>query len=350
MNLTNKINMHFDLQKFALGATEVPLELVQKYWAKKLWKSIVDNSYFTKFTGEGSNFIIQRVEDLKKNAGDMVRIPLRLKLDGVPVMDDNILEGNEEAMEFRAFDVTIHQYRHAVKLKGKFEEQKTDIRLRSEAKDALTDYWTEFLDVHIFKKLADNPTPDRRVFPDMTITSDAAITAGPGHEFSTDIIGVAKRIAMLSEPKIRPIKVNGANRYVIVIDSYQARDLRKDEKWINAQESANIRGETNPIFSGALGIWEGVVVHEAENAGKLRTPTGDGGTMVGHAMLLGAQAGVLAVAKEMSWVEKSFDYANQYGVSFSIILEAAKSKFKNKAGVMSDFGVVNIATASVGDR
>ena len=67
------------------------------------------------------------IDNLKKDAGDQVTIPLLLKLSGNGVVDDNILEGNEEALQYRDFAVTINQFRHAVKLKGKFEEQKSKL-------------------------------------------------------------------------------------------------------------------------------------------------------------------------------------------------------------------------------
>jgi hypothetical protein len=43
-----------------------------------------------------------------------------------------------------------------------------------------------------------------------------------------------------------------------------AYDLAQNSTWRNAQQYANIRGEDNPIFSGALGVYDGVIVHEHE--------------------------------------------------------------------------------------
>lgn len=338
----------FDLQLFAV--TKVPDALVKKAWAKDLWTAAQNELYFSKFIGDTSESIIQKKTDLKKERGDKITIPLLMKLNGEGVIGDNMLEGHEEAMEYRDFQVEVNQLRHAVRLAGRFEEQKSNLDLRKNMKAALKTWWIEKFDERIFKALGMNPTVDKQIFVD-NLTNEAAITGN--NVFNVDLIGVAKRRALKSDPKIRPVRVNGTNHYVMVIDMQQARDLRKDPRWIAAQESANIRGEKNPIFSGALGMWDNVVIHEAEGADVLRTATGmpSGGEniMVGHALLLGAQAGVFAVAKEFDWVEKNFDYNNQAGVAAGAIFGIAKSVFTDKDKQASDFAVVNVATASIED-
>lgn len=339
----------FDLQLFAV--TKVPTALVKKAWAKDLWTAAQNELYFSKFIGETPESIIQKKTELKKEKGDKITIALMMKLHGTGVTGDNMLEGNEEAMEYRDYGVTVDQLRHAVRIAGKFEEQKTSLDLRKGAKAGLKTWWVEKFDERLFRTLGANPTADKKIIVN-NLATEAAITGND--VFGVDLIGVAKRRALKSYPKMRPVRVNGTNHYVMVIDMQQARDLRKDPRWIAAQESANIRGEKNPIFSGALGMWDNVVIHEAEGADVLRTATGmpSGGKniMVGHALLLGAQAGVFAVAKEFDWVEKLFDYDNQFGVSAGAIFGVGKSQFIDPAtNQASDFAVVNVATASIED-
>lgn len=338
-------NLKFDLQLFT--DTTVPIALVRKGYAKDLWTAVQNDNYFAKFTGEGADNIIQKRVELKKEKGDKITIPLLMKLHGVGISGDNILEGKEEALEYRDFGVTVDQYRHAVRLEGKMEEQKSTLNLRRDAKSGLKTWWTERLDSEIFSVLGAVPTADKTIVVG-NLANEAAITAND--VFIPKLIGVAKRRAMKSYPKIRPIKVNGTNHYVMILDLQQARDLKNNADWLTAQESANIRGEKNPIFSGALGMWDNVIIHEAEGADVLRSATGTGGTEVGHSLLMGAQAGVFAVASELDWAEKSFDYGNKFGVSSGMIYGIAKSQFTDPAtGTASDFAVVNIATASIAD-
>ena len=49
----------FDLQMFA--DTKVPADLVKKVWAAQLWKEAQKDNFFAKFTGTGTDSIIQKV-------------------------------------------------------------------------------------------------------------------------------------------------------------------------------------------------------------------------------------------------------------------------------------------------
>lgn len=320
-------------------------ELVQQAWAKDTWKAGVEQTFFDKFTGTGADSIVQVRTELQKGDGDTINIPLLMKLKGEGVTGDNQLEGNEEALIYRNFKVTIDQLRHAVRLRGKMDEKKTQINMRKDAKMALSYWLANTIDGKIFKALSTDPTKDRVCFAGAE-TLEGAITADD--KFTADIIGKAKRIAMADkDTMIRPVKVNGHDTYVLVIDQYQARDLMNDEKWLNAQQYANVRGEKNPIFSGALGMYDGVVVHQSNDI--IREAKGASSTMTSHALFLGAQAVVLAVGDNPTWNEDDFDYHNQVGFEFGRIFGIAKTQFKFNGVDLTDFGCVNVITSSVAD-
>ena len=177
-------------------------------------------------------------------------------------------------------------------------------------------------------------------------TAENAITASD--VFSADLIGQARRMAQEDElTAVQPIRVDGRETYVMLIDPYQARDLRRDQKWIEAQEYANVRGEKNPIFSGAMGVYEGVVIHEHLRVP--RTASGASNAKVGHALFLGAQACIFAEGSAPRWEEDTFDYGNQYGVSIDRMFGLKKSQFKYDGTNFTDFGVINVLTSSADD-
>jgi len=334
----------FNLQLFA--PTTIPDALKQKAYAKATWTAAMNNLFFNKFMGSDANSIIQIVDDLKKQAGDCVTIPLLMKLSGSGVTGDNMLEGNEEALEYRDFSITVDQLRHAVKIKGKMEEQKTQIKMRNDAKSALTNWFEEKLDNMFFSALSSTPTPGRIVYAGSAAKAENQLTETD--VFTTELIGKAKRIAQMdTKAKIRPVRINGSNHWAMVIDPYQARDLKKDEKWINAQKDAANRGDDNPIFTGALGMWDNVVIHENEQI--IRTATGATNAMIGHSLFLGAQAGVMAVAQDIEWNEDTFDYKNQVGFEVGRIFGIAKSQYKLDGTNLSDFAVINVMTSSKAD-
>lgn len=354
------LKFDFDLQRFA--DTKIPLSLVLKAWAKKSYEAGIHDAFFSRFMGSDARSIIHRKEELAKGKGTKINIPLLLPLAGAGVLGDNILEGNEEALTYRDFEVELFRVRQAVRLEGEYEEQKTQIDMRRDARTALSAWLARYVDTAIFSVLtgvlpgwassaADFPFPltapssDRVVFGG-TATAESGITTAD--KFTADLIGIAKRKATADEDTaIRPVMVDGHNTYAMVITPNQARDLRNDPKWLEAQKHANIRGEKNPIFSGAMGIYEGVVIHEHTRVPV--TDTGSSGLHVGHAVFLGAQAVTFAEGTPPKWREKMFDYDNKYGASIGRMFGIAKSAFAFDGVNTTDFGVVNVLTASEDD-
>lgn len=346
------------------GDTTIPQSLVLKSWAKKTWQAGIKESYFSKFMGRDAKSIIHVKEELSRGRGTTINIPLLMPLFGAGVIGDNLLEGKEEALVYRDFEVPLNQVRHAVRLEGRFEEQKTQQTMREDARSGLSEWLSTYLDLSIFGILTgvtpsfikntttdifpftlDAPTSDRILYAGNK-TAESALTKND--KFDTAIIGKAKRMARADEvTAIRPVRVNGAEHYVMVIDQWQARDLKSDEKWIEAQKHANIRGEKNPIFSGAIGIWDGVIIHECNRVP--RTATGASNAVVGHALFLGAQACVFAEGEAPRWVEKEFDYDNKYGVSIGRMFGLKKAQFKFDGTNWTDFGVINVLTSSAED-
>lgn len=328
-----------------MALTTIPNNLVLKHWAKDAWRAGFEQAYFSRFMGESEASIIHVKTELQKGKGDSIIIPLIKPLVGAGVTGDNWLEGNEEALSFLDYKVTIDQLRHAVRLKGRFEEQKTQINMRQQAKQELSDWLGRKVDDMIFDALSTNPSADRTVFGGGA-TVEGGIT--PTDKFDCAVIGKAKRLATADRNfMVKPVRINGRDTYVMVIDQWQARDLTSDPEWVQAQLHANIDGKDNPIFTGALGMYNGVVIHE--HNGVKRTATGDNGAVVGHALFLGAQAAVFAVGEEPTWHEDTFDYGNQWGVEFGRIFGVGKPEFEYHAGSMTDFGVINVLTSSAED-
>lgn len=329
-----------------MAVTTVPANLVQKCWAKETWNCGVNESFFNKFMGKGSDSIIQIREELKKDAGDQITIPLRMPLAGAGVLGDNVLEGNEEAMQLYDFGVQINQIRNAVKLKGKMEEKKSSLNLRNEAKTALKEWYSMTLDKMFFNSFVASPST-RRVIYAGTATSE--VTVKDVDKMTCEVISKAKRMASKQAtfgptivPKIRPVMVDGKSMYLMLMSFEQFRDLKSDPVWVDAQKNANVRGMDNPIFSGAEGVYDGVAIYTHELVPV--TATGATGANVGHALLLGAQAGVMAVGSEPFWEEELTDYKNSIGFAVGSIIGIAKSKFNNE-----DFATIQIMTGNKAD-
>ena len=102
---------------------------------------------------------------------------------------------------------------------------------------------------------------------------------------------------------------------------------------MNAQQYAMPRGSDNPIFSGALGMWDGVVIHEHDLVQRISVNS----VHANRNLFLGAQAGIAAYGSDHSWHEELVDRGNKLSISASVIYEFAKANFSD-----TDFAVMEL--------
>lgn len=341
--------------------TQTISALQAQCWLRDLFADVPSILFMDRFMGEGPNNPIQVITDLNKKPGDTVVVPLTVKLNGAGVSGDGELEGNEEEIVSYSFAPKIDQLRHAVRLRGVMDEKKAAYNMRSDAKDKLKMWWAERIDREILSKLSGDtagtltssalhantptsPTTSRKIFAGGQ-TAESGLTASM--TFDTKVIDAAKQLAKVQiagVPRVRAIKLEdgaykGLDMYICIVHSYQATDLRKDPVWNQTQRDANVRGDSNPLISGALGVYNGVIIYESDLC--YVSTDGSGNAPIARALFLGQQAGVFIEGQEAKWVEKSFDYGNRWGISAGRIFGVQKVVFNSV-----DYGMVTIATAA----
>jgi len=161
--------------------------------------------------------------------------------------------------------------------------------------------------------------------------------------FQLSYLDFAVQIAKTSTPVIRPIKVGSQSYYVAFLHPNQVRNLRtatNTGSWLDIQKQAMAGGEIeeNPIFTGALGVYNGVVLHEW-----VRLPKAPTNSNTRRAVFAGAQAAAWAYGKgygdEPDYVEKQFDYNREFGASVQTIAGCKKVVFNS-----IDFSTIVITT------
>jgi N4-gp56 family major capsid protein len=135
---------------------------------------------------------------------------------------------------------------------------------------------------------------------------------------------------------------------VCFIHPSQVTDLRTSTstgQWLDIEKAAMTGGEVsdNPIFTGALGDYNGCILHKAY---RVTQCVNSGAAMPNtyRAVFAGAQAAALGFGREegkdqFTWSEELFDYGNMLGVSAGSIFGIKKLVFNS-----SDFGVQTIST------
>jgi len=314
--------------------------LTRKAWGKKFWIEAKTESYFY---GQGlvgrdeTQAIIVELPDLESEQGDQITYGQIRELSGGGITADNEAEGHEEVPDVFDDAVTLSQIRNAVRSEGKLSGQRpSDKRLREWATTLLKRWMAEYIDKNLFTALGSSLT--KVIYGgDATATGDIAA----GDYFTLALIAkcvayAKKATPLIIGPSFKGKKTNG----VVVISPDQSYDLtERDAAWSQSRMDASIRGNDNPIFTGALGMHKNVPIHEHSRVA-IATTWGTGTNLAGAtALFMGVGSGVIAYSNKRIWNEKTFDYGNKVGFCIGAIFGSSKSVFN-----AADNAVVGIRT------
>jgi N4-gp56 family major capsid protein len=186
-----------------------------------------------------------------------------------------------------------------------------------------------------------------------TIDTDEG-SLGNNDQIQLADLDYAKEAAKTLTPPIRPAQFEGQDYFVVILHPYSVTDIRLDvansayTDWPTIQMYANKRGLKNPIFTGALGVYNGMVLMESTYLPVFKTA-------VRRNLFLGAQSGVFAmgsaydsIEKErmgkdnlMSWYEQTDDFGNEKAISVGSIFGMKSTLFNSK-----DYGKLVITSYS----
>src|SRR3990172_7001772 len=337
--------------------------LTQEQWEAGLYKEYLGEFPLFSLMGTSSDSIIQVKDDLTKKPGDAITIGIRGKLVGSGVDGATRLKGNEEDMKFYYQRITIDEFRHGVLLKGKMSQKRVAFNLRNEAKMALKDWLVEKTENDLITALTDTSVGRARgryLYGAVDSNWDATHATALGNVDNTAdkltcaIISMAKRKAQLGSAnsiKMRPFKITDkgkalAEKFIMFVHPYSARDLKTDSTWQNHQRDLAVAGmkDSIPWVSGSnfLGEWDGVYIYSYD-----RVPIVSSTIDVSHNLLLGAQAAAVCWGERTTWAEDLDDYDNENGFKIGEVRGVSKLVFNRTTA--EDHGVVNVFAAAVAD-
>ena len=252
---------------------------------------------------QGSGMPIIRKDDLAKQAGDRIHVQTLSNLTGAGVTGTSTLIGNEEKLVLGQISIVPDWLRHAVAV-NKDAEVKANFDIRNTAKGRLAYWLADKLDAAMFAKATTGAT--YTVFAG-DATSTATLNAGD--EMDTLVIDRVKY--KLEANNAMPIKTkDGQSYFVLVISAEDAYYLRQDSVWSQAQRDANLRGEENPIFTGAMGVYNGVIVRVADNVPVASSKS--------KCVAFGGEAFARGYSFMPDWNEEEQDYGFVFGVATKV--------------------------------
>jgi len=274
--------------------------LTRKKWAKDLFKVILPAIEYSYLVGTGDDAIVQMRTELGKGEGDKITFGIRLPLTGEGIVGRKTVEGNEEKLIFKDFDMTIEELNHAVDTGGKMEEQRIPWDLMQEGKNGLQDWWVDKLSDAIIATLCGDTTftiagetfaqactaPTKHLT--VNDTAEASIT-------SADLLDLhfldrMKQRAELptagtNEFKVRPLMKGGKPYFRVLLHNYVFDALRQNMnvgQWGDLQRAAGKLAIPHVEFE-----YNGMLVSKSE---RCTSPY----TNVYRSVLLGCQSATFA--------------------------------------------------------
>ncbi len=363
-------------------------ELTQKAWPQTVFRIMLENMQLSNMMSDGNDMPIVIDRTLQGRPGDQVIFELDMPLSNAGGTDDSDIEGNEEAMSFFNFPVTIHERNHGVRSAGKMTDKRSAVKIRSKAAYAIARWSAEQIENDCIWGLSGlgnqntyagegtsailtinekAPSSGRIFYGGQTAagavtteSSDNAIANAESDDylnflFGTKIITRVKIKAVLAFPKFKPILINGKNLYCVIIHPLQEQALIEETGaagWAQIQQNANVRGGRNPlfgklgegeerIFNGAVGIWNDVIIYVSEriesrvagevfdNGDAIHAGIVSGTSRVCRALFLGAQAGLLGWGQPWKRLERNFDYFRKPGTATDGLYGFSKTRFRD---------------------
>jgi N4-gp56 family major capsid protein len=273
--------------------------LTRKRWARDLFKIVLPAVEFNALTGKGSSSIVQLRTELGKGQGDQITFGIRLPLSGEGVVGNDTLEGNEEGLVFKDFNVTIEELNHAVDTGGKMEQQRVPYNLVTEGKDGLGDWWSDLLSEYMINVLAGNAAyriagqvfaqaidePDTEHLVLVNDVAEASQTAADLLDL-THLDRIKQKAELMNLVgdnyyKIRPLRLKGRSFYRVILHNYVFDNLRANT---NVGQWGDLLRNAQKLQMPEVEIeYNGMLVSKSE---RIPSPTAN----VHRNLLLGAQS------------------------------------------------------------
>jgi N4-gp56 family major capsid protein len=264
-------------QASGTGIVDINSELVRKGWVMKGLVQARSTSFWDGLTGMSEDSVIYQKNDFSVKEGHEVHFQMDGNLVSEAHVDKEQAWGNSEQKKLFSDSLRIRRLRWSVDNGDKFDAKNVgDLALaeHSDSRTKLADLFIRAKDQFNFDCLQGrlhNETPTHVLRPNgKTSIATLAATDIMSYNFAMDMEDVVKsgrgyQTGGTRRP-LEPYKLaDGRKVWLMVINSRQARDLRKDDKFIQITSNADIRGEGNRLIKGVIGTYGAFVVIEAQD-------------------------------------------------------------------------------------
>lgn len=370
-----------------MSQTQISAENKVKNWASKAYIEFQRGNYFKRLMGNGTNAVIHVNKDKEGDAyGGVERArPLVHLSNDAPIMDDNLLAGNESAPNNYAHTVIIRQYRQAFDLR-QYERLKASFDMMDVLREIAVQWFNGLMRDLVIARIASLTSDGYSTYDSLTSAqlnawsvaqnpstsnqralygaakanwsgvhaTDLATVDATDDDLSPAMARLARRLAQSCDPAIRPAMIGkgddaGSEVFYSPIGSLAFRDLETNMDTIF--QNADVRGDENHIFAngeisvGKVKFFECPEMDRTTaNGGVLLSGVGNNSKDVTIVPILGAQAMLMDVAEPMHPIKHVDDYENMRGVGVAAMFGLHRSSFSSY-----DHGIVTMFASALAD-
>ena len=322
-----------------MAETRAVAALTPQIWDDDVSVETFQSNPFSAYSGTGENNVIRMKEDLASKRADGITFEFITRLERGAKTGRTTLKGNEQRLGEYGDKVFWDIRKEAISM----HEMDTDlaaIDLRAAARQSLRNWADEDIKFNVIDRLSDMGALSNVPYADATVaerntwdTTNAdrvfyarAANRSAGnhsaslanitnaHTLNRATVGGLKRLAVLANPKITPIRVEEArNRryFVLFVHPFTMRDIRNDIE--STRAAVNVVEQNKGIFSGGDIDYDGVIIHEVDDM-PILAGVGSGSINVAPAFLCGVEALGWAVKSRFASREDKDDYGQVQGL------------------------------------
>jgi N4-gp56 family major capsid protein len=307
---------------------------------ERFHRDVLKMMFFRRFTGRDEANIVQLYEELEKAQGEKITTGIHMRLTNKPLKNSpNGPEGFEESLTTHDFSLILNEYEHAVKFKATIDAKRPEWELDRAHRNAIVGWTAEQYDLLQIEALDLNPT---KSFFGGSAVSKA--TLGTSDKVTLEKISRMKTGSMTgfnrTQTPIEGVNIDGDMWYLFLMHPDVRHDLRRDPEWANAVTMAHARGNSHPLFTGADGMWDGVVFKSWEGV-TIGLDAGAGSNVpfaINH--FLGKQAVAHAFGKRAEIIRETRGLRKFVIYAVRWFSDTAKPNFNGK-----DFGAIQFVCA-----
>lgn len=264
-------------QASGTGIVDAGSLLVRNGWMLEGLLQARSTSFWDGLTGGNMESIIYQKNDFSVKEGHEIVFQMDGNLVSEAHVDKEQAWGNSEQKKLFSDKLRVRRLRWSVDNSDKFDAKNVgdlSIAEHGDSRTKLSDLFIRAKDQFVFDTMQgrlNNEGPSHIIRPNGKASIADLVAADVlGYDFYLDMEDIIKSgrgyTTGGTRRPLEPYKLaDGRKVWLMVVNSRQSRDIRKDNNFISITANADVRGEGNRLIKGIIGTYGSFIVIEAQD-------------------------------------------------------------------------------------